>query len=106
MSIEDVAGAVKEPIQTGKLRHFGLSEAGAQMGQTLIVTAGVGWVQQEGGEKQEIKPGGIIWRPPGVKHRNKARRLQVAPTWAESRRWLFATVAVAPCQWLLKTVTI
>lgn len=36
-------------------------------GQTLIVTSGIGWVQQEGGEKQEIKPGDVIWTPPGVK---------------------------------------
>src|SRR5271157_2067358 len=28
--IEDVAGAVKELIQQGKVKHFGLSEAGAQ----------------------------------------------------------------------------
>lgn len=38
------------------------------LGQTLIVTAGTGWVQQEGGEKQDIKPGDVIWIPPGVKH--------------------------------------
>jgi quercetin dioxygenase-like cupin family protein len=38
------------------------------LGQTLIVTAGSGWVQQEGGEKQEIKPSDVIWIPPGVKH--------------------------------------
>jgi len=38
------------------------------LGQTLIVTAGVGWVQQQGGEKQEIKPGDVVWTPPGVKH--------------------------------------
>jgi quercetin dioxygenase-like cupin family protein len=38
------------------------------LGQTLIVTAGTGWVQQEGGKKQEIKPGDVIWIPPGVKH--------------------------------------
>jgi 4-carboxymuconolactone decarboxylase len=38
------------------------------LGQTLIVTAGVGWVQQEGGEKQEIRPGDVVWTPPGVKH--------------------------------------
>ena len=37
-------------------------------GQILIVTSGTGWVQQEGGEKQEIKPGDVIWTPPGVKH--------------------------------------
>jgi aryl-alcohol dehydrogenase-like predicted oxidoreductase len=29
--IEDVAGAVKELIRAGKVRHFGLSEAGVQM---------------------------------------------------------------------------
>ena len=28
--IEDVAGAVKELIQEGKVKHFGLSEAGVQ----------------------------------------------------------------------------
>jgi aryl-alcohol dehydrogenase-like predicted oxidoreductase len=28
--IEDVAGAVKDPIQEGKIKHFGLSEAGVQ----------------------------------------------------------------------------
>jgi 4-carboxymuconolactone decarboxylase len=38
------------------------------MGQTLIVTTGAGWVQQEGGEKQEIKVGDVVWTPPGVKH--------------------------------------
>jgi quercetin dioxygenase-like cupin family protein len=37
-------------------------------GQTLIVTAGMGWVQEWGGEKHEIKAGDVIWTPPGVKH--------------------------------------
>jgi len=37
-------------------------------GQTLIVTEGTGWVQQEGGQKIEMKPGDVIWTPPGVKH--------------------------------------
>jgi quercetin dioxygenase-like cupin family protein len=37
-------------------------------GQTLIVTQGVGWTQEEGGRKHEIKPGDVIWCPPGVKH--------------------------------------
>ena len=37
-------------------------------GQLLVVTAGVGWVQQWGGKKQEIRPGDVIWTPPGVKH--------------------------------------
>ncbi|AOO84489.1 (R)-mandelonitrile lyase [Bosea vaviloviae] len=37
-------------------------------GQVLIVTDGTGWVQEEGGEKREVKPGDVIWTPPGVKH--------------------------------------
>jgi quercetin dioxygenase-like cupin family protein len=37
-------------------------------GQTLIVTTGAGWIQQWGGQKQAIKPGDVIWTPPGVKH--------------------------------------
>jgi quercetin dioxygenase-like cupin family protein len=38
------------------------------LGQILIVTAGKGWVQQEGSGKQEIREGDIVWTPPGVKH--------------------------------------
>ena len=37
-------------------------------GQMLIVTDGTGWIQEEGGARREIKPGDIIWTPPGVKH--------------------------------------
>lgn len=37
-------------------------------GQTLIVTSGVGWVQEWNGEKREIRPGDVVWTPPGVKH--------------------------------------
>lgn len=38
------------------------------LGQTLVVTSGTGWVQQAGGEKIVIRPGDVIWTPPGVKH--------------------------------------
>ena len=38
------------------------------LGQTLIVTAGEGWVQREGGPRETIRPGDIVWIPPGVKH--------------------------------------
>jgi quercetin dioxygenase-like cupin family protein len=38
------------------------------LGQTLIVTEGSGLVQQWGGKVQRIKPGDVIWTPPGVKH--------------------------------------
>src|SRR5215831_12710048 len=38
------------------------------LGQTLIVTAGLGWVQREGGSIEEIRPGDVVWFPPGLKH--------------------------------------
>jgi quercetin dioxygenase-like cupin family protein len=38
------------------------------LGQTLIVTSGVGWVQREGGEIEEIRPGDVVWFEPGEKH--------------------------------------
>jgi len=38
------------------------------LGQMLIVTSGCGWVQSEGGHKQMIQPGDVIWTPPGVRH--------------------------------------
>ena len=38
------------------------------LGQTLIVTAGCGWVQREGGPVEEIHPGDVVWIPPGEKH--------------------------------------
>jgi len=38
------------------------------LGQTLIVTAGCGWVQRAGGLVEEIRPGDVVWFPPGEKH--------------------------------------
>ena len=38
------------------------------LGQTLIVTAGTGYVQHWGGPLQEIRLGDVVWIPPGVKH--------------------------------------
>jgi len=38
------------------------------LGQTLIVTAGVGWVQRVGGAVEEIRPGDVVWFSPGEKH--------------------------------------
>jgi 4-carboxymuconolactone decarboxylase len=50
-------------------------EAGARtawhthpLGQTLIVASGCGLIQMEGGEIQEIRPGDIVWIPPGERH--------------------------------------
>jgi quercetin dioxygenase-like cupin family protein len=38
------------------------------LGQTLIIMAGLGWVQTEGGPIEEIRPGDVVWFPPGEKH--------------------------------------
>jgi len=38
------------------------------LGQTLIVTSGLGRVQVWGGLIEEIRPGDVVWFPPGVKH--------------------------------------
>jgi quercetin dioxygenase-like cupin family protein len=38
------------------------------LGQTLIVTAGSGRAQREGGPIEEIHPGDVLWFPPGEKH--------------------------------------
>ena len=38
------------------------------LGQTLVVTAGSGLVQRWGGAIEEIRPGDVVWIPPGEKH--------------------------------------
>ncbi|HWM83667.1 MAG TPA: cupin domain-containing protein [Pseudolabrys sp.] len=38
------------------------------LGQTLIVTAGLGWIQCEDGPVEEIRPGDIVWFEPGERH--------------------------------------
>src|SRR6266566_2221540 len=38
------------------------------LGQTLYVVSGVGRVQSQGGPTREIKPGDVVWIPPGEKH--------------------------------------
>ncbi len=38
------------------------------LGQTLIVVAGLGRAQREGGPLEEIRPGDIVWFAPGERH--------------------------------------
>jgi quercetin dioxygenase-like cupin family protein len=38
------------------------------LGQTLIITSGLGWVQREGGVIEEVRAGDVVWFPPGLKH--------------------------------------
>jgi quercetin dioxygenase-like cupin family protein len=70
--IERLFTAIAPSRMSGGLPTF---EPGARtawhthpLGQTLIVTAGLGWVQQWGGPVEEIRPGDVVRIPPGVKH--------------------------------------
>lgn len=38
------------------------------LGQQLIITAGLGYVQCEGGLIEVVRPGDVVWFPPEVKH--------------------------------------
>jgi len=44
------------------------------LGQTLIITAGCGWAQRWGGAVEVIRPGDVVWFPPGEKHWHGATR--------------------------------
>jgi 4-carboxymuconolactone decarboxylase len=79
-------------------------EAGARsnwhthpLGQTLIVTAGVGRVQQWGEEVQEIREGDVVWTPPGVKHWHGA-----SPTTSMTHLAIQETDPKKAVQWMEK----
>lgn len=38
------------------------------LGQTIIITSGLGWAQRDGGPREEIRPGDVVWFEPGEKH--------------------------------------
>lgn len=38
------------------------------LGQTLIVTSGLGRAQREGGPVQDLHPGDVVWFDPGERH--------------------------------------
>jgi len=38
------------------------------LGQTLIITSGVGWVQRENGPVEEVHPGDVVWIDPNERH--------------------------------------
>jgi quercetin dioxygenase-like cupin family protein len=38
------------------------------LGQTIIITFGIGWVQREGGPVEEVRPGDVVWFEPDEKH--------------------------------------
>jgi len=67
------------------------------LGQTLIVTAGRGWVQREGGSIENITPGDIVWIPPGVKHWHGA-----TTTTAMSHIAIAESLEGSPVTWMEK----
>ncbi|WP_407429464.1 cupin domain-containing protein [Arcticibacter sp.] len=38
------------------------------LGQTIVITFGIGWVQREGGLVEEVRPGDVVWFEPDEKH--------------------------------------
>jgi quercetin dioxygenase-like cupin family protein len=67
------------------------------LGQTLIVTAGCGWAQREGGPVEEIRPGDVVWFPPGEKHWHGA-----TPTTAMSHIAVQEKLNGSPVTWMEK----
>jgi quercetin dioxygenase-like cupin family protein len=65
------------------------------LGQTLIVTAGCGWAQREGGPIEEIRPGDVVWFEPGEKHWHGA-----TPTTAMSHVAVQEKLNGSPVDWL------
>ncbi len=65
------------------------------LGQTLIVTAGCGWVQREGGPIEEIRPGDVISFAPGEKHWHGA-----APTTGMSHIAIQERLNGSPVDWM------
>ena len=65
------------------------------LGQTLIVTAGCGRVQHEGGRIDEIRPGDVVWFPPNEKHWHGA-----APTTAMTHIAIQEALDGTVAEWL------
>lgn len=66
-------------------------------GQTLIVTAGFGRVQREGGPVEEIRPGDTVWFPAGEKHWHGA-----APEVAMTHIAIQESIDGSPVTWMEK----
>ncbi len=64
-------------------------------GQTLIVTAGYGWAQREGGTIEDIRQGDVVWFEPGEKHWHGA-----TPTTAMTHIAFQEKLNGSPVDWL------
>src|SRR5207302_4677182 len=67
------------------------------LGQTLIVTAGCGRAQRWGAPIEEIRPGDVIWFPPGEKHWHGA-----APTTAMTHIAIVEVLDGKSADWMEK----
>lgn len=67
------------------------------LGQTLFVTAGSGLVQEWGSPVRQIRPGDVVWIPPGVKHWHGA-----APTTAMAHIAIAESLDGKAVDWLEK----
>ncbi|WP_395698359.1 cupin domain-containing protein [Methylocella sp.] len=65
------------------------------LGQTLFVTSGLGRAQREGGPVEEIRPGDVVWFPPGERHWHGA-----GPTTAMSHVAIQEKLDGSPVTWL------
>jgi quercetin dioxygenase-like cupin family protein len=65
------------------------------LGQTLLVTSGLGWVQREGEPIEEIRPGDVVWFAPGEKHWHGA-----TATTAMSHIAIQETLNGSPVDWM------
>ena len=66
-------------------------------GQRLVVTSGVGLTQEWGKPVEVIRPGDVVWCPPGVKHWHGA-----APSTAMTHMAVTATVDGKNVNWMEK----
>ena len=67
------------------------------LGQTLIVTSGIGWAQRWGGQVEEIRPGDVVWFEPGEKHWHGA-----SPTSAMTHIAIQEALNGKPVDWMEK----
>jgi quercetin dioxygenase-like cupin family protein len=67
------------------------------LGQTLIVIAGLGLAQRWGGPVEEIRPGDVVWFPPGEKHWHGA-----APSTSMTHIAMQEALNGSPVDWMEK----
>ena len=65
------------------------------LGQALIVTFGLGWVQRWGGPVEEIRPRDVVWISPGEKHWHGA-----TPTTAMTHIAVQEALNGSPVEWM------